>query len=198
MQPQKRKLKLKNMKIHKHFLLAVVAVASLMLIPNVAAAADEAEVRNTVQRVFQQLKTGDYSALYDSLPASSRGRMSRERFSSALKRAQNMYVLDRMDVGQVRLAKDMAVVDTVLYGRVVTPLAAEGKIVVQQYLVREDGKWRVATGDAGTINRFLANNPAFKAKFPIRQPRVFVKQGKNWVEFSPLNKSKVQTPKPKA
>ena len=114
--------------------------------------------------------------------------MSRERFSSALKRAQNMYVLDRMDVGQVRLAKDMAVVDTVLYGRVVAPLAAEGKIVVQQYLVREDGEWRVATGDSGTINRFLANNPAFKAKFPIRQPRVFVKQGKNWVEFSPQRK----------
>src|SRR6188474_3560323 len=105
MQPQKKKLKLKNMKIHKHFLLVVV-VTALLLIPTVARAADEAEVRNTVQRVFQQLKTGDYSALYDSLPASSRGRMSRERFSSALKRAQNMYVLDRMDVGQVRLAKD--------------------------------------------------------------------------------------------
>jgi hypothetical protein len=188
MQPQKKKLKQKSMKIYKQFLFAVVAVASLLLIPTVARAADEAEVRNTVQRVFQQLKAGDYGALYDSLPASSRGRMSRERFSSALKRSQNMYVLDRMDVGQVRLAKDIAVVDTVLYGRVVTPIAAEGKIVVQQYLVREDGKWRVATGDSGTINRFLASNPAFKAKFPIRQPRVFVKQGKNWVEFSPQRK----------
>ena len=100
--------------------------------------------------------------------------MSRERFSSALKRAQDMYVLDRIDVGQVRVAKDIAVVDTVLYGRVVAPLSAEGKIVVQQYLVREDGKWRVATGDSGTINRFLATNPAFRAKFPIRQPRVYV------------------------
>ena len=55
--------------------------------------------------------------------------------------------------------------------------------MVQQYLVREDGKWRVATGDSGTINRFLASNPAFRAKFPIRQPRVYVKQGNNWVEF---------------
>ena len=54
---------------------------------------------------------------------------------------------------------------------------------MQQYLVREDGKWRVATGDSGTIKRFLANNPAFRAKFPIRQPRVFVKQGNKWVEF---------------
>ncbi|HET6669183.1 MAG TPA: hypothetical protein VFH15_03030 [Pyrinomonadaceae bacterium] len=179
-------MKLKEMKINKQVVIGVLFFAFITVLP--AQAADEAEVRGTVQRVFQQLKSRDYSALYDSLPSSSRARMTRDRFATALKRAQDMYVLDRMDVGQVRLAKDIAVVDTVLYGRVVAPLAAEGKIVVQQYLVREDGKWRVATGDSGTIKRFLANNPAFRAKFPIRQPRVFVKQGNNWVEFSPGQK----------
>lgn len=182
MQPQTTKLKLKEMKINKQVLTGVLVITFMMVLP--AQAADEAEVRGTVQRVFQQLKARDYGALYDFLPSSSRARMPRERFASALKRAQEMYVLDRMDVGQVRLAKDIAVVDTVLYGRVVAPVAAEGKIVVQQYLVREAGQWRVATGDSGTIKRFLANNPAFRAKFPIRQPRVFVKQGNNWVEFS--------------
>ena len=186
MQPQMTKLKLKEMKINKQVVIAVLFFVFLMVLP--AQAADEAEVRGTVQRVFQQLKSRDYSALYDSLPSSSRSRMTRDRFANALKRAQDMYVLDRMDVGQVRLAKDIAVVDTVLYGRVVAPLAAEGKIVVQQYLVREEGKWRVATGDSGTIKRFLANNPAFRAKFPIRQPRVFVKQRNKWVEFSPGQK----------
>ena len=186
MQPQMTKLKLKEMKINKQVVIGVLIFVFLMALP--AQAADETEVRGTVQRVFQQLKSRDYSALYDSLPSSSRSRMTRDRFANALKRAQDMYVLDRMDVGQVRLAKDIAVVDTVLYGRVVAPLAAEGKIVVQQYLVREDGKWRVATGDSGTIKRFLANNPAFRAKFPIRQPRVFVKQGNKWVEFSPGQK----------
>ena len=149
-----------------------------------AQAADEAEVRGTVQRVFQQLKSRDYGALYDSLPSSSRNRMSRERFSSALKRAQDTYVLDRIDVGQVRVAKDIAVVDTVLYGRVTAPLSAEGKIVVQQYLVREEGKWRVATGDTGTIQSFLKTNPAFARKFPIKQPRIYIKQGNRWVEFN--------------
>ena len=188
MQPQRKKLKQREMKIHKQVLIAIIFAAFVLVVPGVARAADEAEVRGTVQRVFQQLKSRDYSGLYDSLPSSSRARMTRERFSSALKRAQDMYVLDRIDVGQVRVAKDIAVVDTVLYGRVVTPVTAEGKIVVQQYLVREEGKWRVATGDSGTIKRFLANNPAFSAKFPIRQPRVFVKQGKDWVEFSPGRK----------
>ncbi|MDQ3472180.1 MAG: hypothetical protein M3447_00435 [Acidobacteriota bacterium] len=174
------------MKINKQGVVGILFLAFMLVLP--AQAANEAEVRGTVQRVFQQLKSREYGALYDSLPSSSRNRMTRERFSSSLKRAQDMYLLDRIDVGQVRMAKDIAVVDTVLYGRVVAPLSAEGKIVVQQYLVREDGKWRVATGDSGTINRFLASNPAFRAKFPIRQPRVYVKQGNNWVEFSPSRK----------
>src|SRR6478672_3811462 len=107
-----------------------------------ASASDESDVRGTVQRVFQELKSRDYSALYDSLPTSSRSRMTRERFTNALKRAQDMYELDRIDIGSIKVANNLAVVDTVLYGRVVSPIQTEGKIVVQQYLVREDGRWR--------------------------------------------------------
>jgi hypothetical protein len=157
----------------------------ILLGPHATWAADETEVRGTVHRVFEQLKSRDYRALYDSLPASSRTRMSRERFTTALSRAQDMYVLDRIDVGQVRVSGSLAVVDTVLYGRIVSPIQTEGKIVVQQYLVREDGKWRVATGATGTIKRFLASNPAFGRKFPIRQPRLYVKQNGSWTEFTP-------------
>ena len=162
-----------------------VLAGLIFLAPNVAWATDEADVRGTVQRVFQQLKSRDYGAVYDSLPASTRTRMSRARFTGSLSRAQNMYVLDRMEVGQVRVSTNVAVVDTVLYGRVVVPIETEGKIVVQQYLVREEGKWRVATGDNATIKRFLAGNPAFGRKFPIRQPRIYVKQNGKWIEFSP-------------
>ena len=185
MQPPKRKMKLIEMKIKKICALAVLMAGLMLLAPGVSRAADEAEVRGAVQQVFQQLKSRDYNGLYEWLPASSRNRMSRERFANALKRAQDMYVLDRIDVGQVRVSKDMAVVDTVLYGRVLAPVSAEGKIVVQQYLVREAGKWRVATGDSATTKRFLASNPSFRAKFPIRQPRIYVKQGNSWVEFAP-------------
>ncbi len=163
----------------------LVLCGLIFLAPSVARSTDEAEVRGTVQRVFEQLKSRDYGAVYDALPASSRTRMSRSRFTTALSRAQNMYVLDRMEVGQVRVSANVAVADTVLYGRVVSPIETEGKIVVQQYLVREDGKWRVATGDSATIKKFLAGNPAFGRKFPIRQPRVYVKQNGNWIEFNP-------------
>jgi hypothetical protein len=181
-------MKLMGMKINRTRLVGMLFGALLLLAPNVARAANEAEVRSTVQQVFQQLKSHDYNSLYDWLPSSSRTRMSRERFANSLKRAQDMYALDSMDVGQVRVSKDMAVVDTVLYGRVLAPIRAEGKIVVQQYLVREEGKWRVATGDSATINRFLASNPSFRSRFPIRQPRIYVKQGNSWVEFAPPRK----------
>jgi hypothetical protein len=110
--------------------------------------------------------------------------MSRERFVGALQRAQGFYQLDRMEIGTIKVAGNMAVADTVLYGRIVNPIQAEGKIVAQQYLVREDGKWRVATGDQSTIKKFLASNPAFGKGFKIREPRIFMKQGNKWVEFN--------------
>ena len=170
----------------KNFSSALLIIfASVLFLPHTARASDEAEVRGTVQHVFDQLKSHDYASLYDLLPSSSRARMSRDRFTNALQRAQEIYALDRLDVGSVRVAGNLAVVDTVLYGRVVNPIQAEGKIVVQQYLVREEGKWRVATGDQSTIKRFLASTPAFQKGFTIRNPRIYIKQDGKWVEFSP-------------
>jgi hypothetical protein len=162
-----------------------VVIAFLVLSAGVVArASDQSDVRATVQSVFEQLKSRNYEALYDSLPGASRNRMSRDRFVSALQRAQDFYQLDRMDIGVVRVMGDLAVVDTVLYGKVVTPIQAEGKIVVQQYLLREGGKWRVATGDQSSVKKFLADNPGFSKGFKIRAPRIYVKQNGAWVEFN--------------
>src|SRR5690349_16135340 len=161
--------------------LVIVAIVGFRIS---AQASDESEVRNTVNQVFEQLKSHDYSSLYDVLPGSARSRMSRDRFVNALQRAQGIYQLDRLEVGAVKVSGNLAVVDTVLYGRVTIPAPMEGKIVVQQYLVREDGKWRVATGDQSTIKKVLAANPGFSRGFRIKQPRVYVKQDGKWVEFS--------------
>lgn len=162
-----------------------MVVGMLLVYPGLARASEETEVRGVVQQVFQQLQSQDYGSIYDSLPSSTRNRMSRDRFVNALKRAQDRYVLDRLNIGSVRVSGNVAVADTELYGRLAKPLEVEGKIVVQQYLVREDGKWRVATGDSATIQRFLKANPVFARKFPIRQPRIYVKQNGKWVEFNP-------------
>jgi hypothetical protein len=169
----------------KTAVIALLVVGMLSLCPSLARASEETEVRGIVQQVFQQLQSRDYGTIYDSLPSSTRNRMSRDRFVNALKRAQDRYVLDRLNIGAVRVAGNVAVADTELFGRLSKPLEIEGKIVVQQYLVREDGKWRVATGDSATIQRFLKANPAFGRKFPIRQPRIYVKQNSKWVEFNP-------------
>lgn len=144
--------------------------------------AGEAEVREAVLRIFNQLKAGDYAALYDSLPSSTRTRMSRDRFVAALQRSRDAYRLDSIEVGAVRVAGDLATVDTVMYGHISKPIEGDGKLVVQQYLVKENGSWRVATGDRATIDRFLKSNPGFARKFPIKRTRAFVKNDGKWIE----------------
>ena len=175
------------MKTNYSRLLRTAGTALLLLVIPVslvvAQSSEESTVRSVVQQVFSQLQSHDYGSVYDSLPSSTRTRMTKSRFISALQRAQDRYVLDRIRIGNVRVSGNLAVVDTELFGRISQPFPAEGKIAVQQYLVREDGKWRVATGDNGTIQRFLKSNPVFARKFPIRQPRIYVKQGDKWVEF---------------
>ena len=169
----------------KKYILSIAVLTIALISVTTVRASDQSDVRNTVQNVFEQLEAHNYSALYDMLPGSSRNRMSRDRFVSALERAQGFYQLDRLDIGAIKVMGNLAVVDTVLYGRVVAPIQAEGKIVVQQYLLREEGKWRVATGDQGTVKKFLAENPSFSKRFKIQQPRIYVKQGEKWVEFNP-------------
>ncbi len=164
--------------------MALVMLALLGLPSVTVRANDETEVRRVVQQVFQQLKSRDYGAVYDSLPSATRSRVTRSRFINALQQSQGRYALESLSIGAVRLAGDIAVADTELFGRLLQPFEAEGKIVVQQYVVRENGAWRVVTGDTATIQRFLKSNPTFARKFPIRQPRIFMKQNGKWVEFN--------------
>ncbi len=146
-----------------------------------AAPSDESDVRSAVQRIFDQLKNGQYGALYDSLPSSSQSRISRERLVQGLQRSQSMFQLQRIEIGAVRVSGNIAVVDTTMYARLSRPIEADGKLVVQQYLIRENGAWRVATGDTATINSFLKNNPSFARKFPIKKPNAYINQNGKWV-----------------
>jgi hypothetical protein len=162
-------------------------LATLMLPVHASDIVRDEEVRSVVQRIFRQLKAGDYDALYETLPTAQQRRISRERFTQMLNRTRSLYALDRLEIGAVRTSGDLAVVDTVMYGRVFRPFESEGKIVAQQYLVREDGSWRVATGDRATVQKFLAANPTFAKKFPLQKPRIFIKREGRWVDVSALN-----------
>lgn len=175
-----------RIKIYAIALAALFTLTAAQTAQAAHALRDNAEVRAVVQRIFQQLKSGDYDALYATLPAAQQRRVSRERFTKALGQTRNLYELDRMEIGAVRTSGDLAVVDTVMYGRVLRPIQSEGKIVAQQYLVREDGSWRVATGDRATVQRFLAANPTFARKFRLQQPRIYIKRDGRWVDVSSL------------
>lgn len=169
-------------------LLVLCAALAAATVP-IRAVSDDAEVRSVVERVFQQLKSGDYSGLYDVLPANSRRRVTREQFTRKLTQTRDIYDLDQIEIGKVRTSGDIAAVDTVMYGRIRRPIESDAKLVVQQYLVREEGRWRVATGDRATVRRFLNANPGFAKKFPIREPRVYVKRDGRWVDISSVIKS---------
>jgi len=174
--------KLKTNPAFVALLLAFVVICAMC--QSVAAVvSDESDVRATIQRVFDQLKSGQYAGLYDALPSSSRSRIAKDRFVSGLQRTSDFYRLDRIEIGAVRVSGNLAVTDTTMYARVNKPLNADGKLVIQQYLVREDGQWRVATGDNATINRFLKANPSFARRFPIRSPKAYINQNGKWVEI---------------
>jgi len=172
------------MEIRNEVIAALVIIALTLGIAGTAPAmpSDESDVRNTIQHVFDQLKTGEYGALYDSLPSSSRNRISKDRFVSGLQRTSNLYQLQRIEIGAVRVSGNLAVVDTTMFAHISKPFDADGKLVVQQYLIREDGKWRVATGDNATINRFLQANPTFARRFPIKRPTAYINKDGKWVE----------------
>ena len=166
---------------------AAITITLAIATTALATPSDESDVRNTIQHVFDQLKSAEYGPLYDSLPSSSRNRISKDRFVSGLQRTSNLYKLQRIEIGAIRVSGNLAVADTTMFAHISKPFDADGKLVVQQYLIREDGHWRVATGDNATINRFLQANPTFARRFPIKRPTAYVNKDGKWVEV-PLGK----------
>jgi hypothetical protein len=159
---------------------SVLGLILLVASSAVAVPSDQSDVRAAVQRIFDQLKNGEYASLYDALPSSARSRITRERLVQGLEQTRNTFQLQRIEIGAVSVSGNLAVVDTTMYAHV-NPFNADGKLLVQQYLIREDGRWKVATGDTPTINRFLQSNPGFAKRFPIKKPQAFVYQNNKWI-----------------
>jgi hypothetical protein len=177
-------MKIKRLIMPGSALLLLLLAAWPIAAGPVALIDDQAEVRGAVRQVFEQLKSHQYGALYDALPTASQRRVSRERFINGLRRTRDMYELDRMEVGAVRVSGDIAVADTVMYGRVSRPFEGDGKVVTQVYLVHENGRWRVVVSDRATAQSLLADYPGFVKKYPPRDPRFYVKRDGRWVDLS--------------
>lgn len=161
--------------------LAALALATMVALPQALYGKgldDRAEVRSAVQRIFGQMKSRQYDNLYDSLSASSRKRTTRQGFINSMQRMDDSYQLERIEIGAVRVRGDQAIVDTVIYGRVLKPTEGEGKIVTQQTLVREDGQWKVSSASPG-------------AGLSSRSTRFYVKRDGRWIDITAALRSAV-------
>src|ERR1041385_7173492 len=94
--------------------LVLILICGLSCILTAATPSDESDVRNAIQHTFDQLKNGQYAALYDSLPSATRSRLPKDRFVNGLERSQGFFQLQRIEIGPVRVSGDIAVADTVM------------------------------------------------------------------------------------
>lgn len=153
-------------------------------------AAQGGEPRAVVQSFFTLLKAQKYSALYDYLPGEMQQRVTREKLTESLKRLGGFIILERMDIGRVQQKGDFAVIDTTFYGRLLRPFEMngqklqEGRVSVQQYLFKENGRWKIATSDSSTRAYFLKRHPEFKQGFQFTQPQFAFKQNGQWKTFT--------------
>src|SRR5438046_10733579 len=76
------------------FVSSGIAIGRSMIEPS-----DQSDVRAAVQSIFDQLKAGQYAALYDSLPSSSRSRVARARSAASLARSRTLSQPYPMEIG---------------------------------------------------------------------------------------------------
>ncbi len=150
-----------------------------------------ADARGAVQNFFTLLKAQKYAELHDFLPSQLQKQTTREQLAESLKRLDQFLTIQRLEIGRVQQRGDFAVVDTVIYGGLKRAVnvngeeVKEGRVSVQQYLLKEEGRWRITTADKRTTDFFLQRNPEFKQQFQLTQPQFALKQNGKW---TPLGK----------
>ncbi|MGH9800076.1 MAG: NTF2-like N-terminal transpeptidase domain-containing protein, partial [Blastocatellia bacterium] len=131
------------------------------------------DARSAVQNFFSLLKSQKYAELHDFLPSQLQKQTTREQLAESLKRLDQFLTIQRMEIGRVQQRGDYAVVDTTIYGSLKRAMnmngeeVKEGRVSVQQYLLKEEGRWRITTADNRTRDFFLKRNPEFKQQFQL-------------------------------
>ncbi len=142
--------------------------------------------RAAVESFFTLLKAQKYEALYDFLPSEFQQQINREQLDQSLKRLNSFLLIEKLEISRVQEQKEFAVVDTIIYGRLKQPRVineieiTEGRVNVQQFLFRENGRWKLATADNRSQSFFLKRNPDFNKQFQLTRPRFEFKQNGKW------------------
>ena len=172
------------------FIFTVLALVSFIvagiIAGSTAAQAQGKDPRSAVQSFFSLLKTQKYAELYDALPTELQQQTPREKMIASLKRLDSFIAIERMEVGRVQQRGNFAVVDTTIYGSLKKPMnfngeeIKEGRTSVQQYLLKEGGKWKIVSADNRSQEFFLKRNPDFNKQFQLTPPQFAFKQQGQW------------------
>lgn len=142
--------------------------------------------RAAVATFFNRLKMGQYDLLYDQLPSQIQQQASKEQTIESLKRLGSFIIIERMQVSRVQQRGDFAVIDTTIYGHLKRPMKlqgeeiVDGRVSVQQYLIKEGVEWRVITADDRTRTFFLRRNPEFTRGFHLSSPQFAFRKNGTW------------------
>jgi len=164
-----------------------VTIASISFIAQAQNKAGDA--RGAVQNFFSLLKAQKYAELHNFLPTQLQKQTTREQLAESLKRLDQFLTVQRMEIGRIQQRGDYAVVDTTIYGNLKRAInmngeeVKEGRVSVQQYLLKEEGRWRITTADNRTRDFFLKRNPEFKQQFQLTQPQFAFKQNGKWTQL---------------
>lgn len=161
-----------------------LAIASTTFIADAQTSAGNP--RSAVQSFFSLLKAQKYAELHDFLPSQLQKQTTREQLAESLKRLDQFLTVQRMEISRVQQRGDYAVVDTAIYGSLKRTMnlngeeVKEGRVSVQQYLLKEDGRWRITPADKRSGDYFVKRNPEFKQQFQLAQPQFALKQNGKW------------------
>jgi len=145
-------------------------------------ASDRGSITDAVTQTFNALRDRQYGAAYDNLPSVMKENVTRAAFIKQMAKAGDRYQLERVEILNVQSSGNFAVVDTVMYGQVLKPTRASGKLVVQQLLVREGGSWKIASGYLRLLRRLKAEEPQLAKQYRQQTPRLYALDGGRWVE----------------
>jgi hypothetical protein len=166
---------------------AGIACSALVISSGAAQNSNQSkDARAAVNKFFLLLKSRSYPALYDYLPSDLQRQITREQLSLSLKRLESFILIEKMEIGRVQERGDYAIADTTIYGKLIRPMKLpneeirDGRIIVQQYLFKENGQWKVASADSRTQANFLKRNPDLAKQFQFNPPKFEFKQNGEW------------------
>jgi hypothetical protein len=144
------------------------------------------DARSATRAFFSLLRSQQYASLHDFLPSQLQKQITPEQLALSLKRLDSFIAIEKMEIGRVQQKGDLAVIDTTIYGRLKKPLTmdgeevSEGRVAVQQYLFKENNRWKIATANNRTRDYFLRQHPEFEKQFQLTQPRFELKRDGQW------------------